>query len=253
MGLYLDNARAHPNRKKLVTTQLHIEGTWQNALAAAGLDTFDALMESEQGKCVSRHDRGQTYRITLGDGETIFLKRDTFTSLKDILMDFSALRRPQPACMIELAAIRRVRELGIAVPEPIAWAQRPVGIVPYRAVLVMRKLPGTALSELLKTDPPQEKRQAAMQAAGRSAGRLYRAGLSWPDIAPKHFFVDAGVIDSLAGILDLARMREARLAKCLYMPKQIGRFISKLRARGGSDADEQAFMEGFGAQVGTGS
>lgn len=226
--------------------ELHIEDEWLDALKAGGLDTFDALMTSERGRCFSMHDRGQTYRIELPDGRAVFLKRDTFTSLKDICEDTLHLRRSQPPCVVELAAIRHVARLGIPAPPPIAWGQRRRGPLAWRAVLVTGPLEGTPLSELLAAGMSDQAREAAMRAVGRTARKLYEAGLSWPDLAPKHFFLSQDGDTQPTGVLDLARMRPTRRALKRYLPKQVARFCGKLRLRGGADADERTFLDALG-------
>ena len=226
-----------------MSAELHIEDGWHGRLAAAELDTFDALMQSDRGLCRSWHDCRQTYQIKLVGSETIFLKRDTRSSLKDLSADLCRLRRPQPLCMVELAALRRVAELGVRVPEVIAYGQRRRAGLPWQAVLVMRRLPGVALHKFLRADPPAPARQAAMRAAGAVAGRLYGAGLSWPDLVPKHFFLEDDLAEGTTGVLDLARMRPTRLPRRTYIPRQVRRFCGALLADAGNEADQAAFLE----------
>ena len=87
------------------------------------------------------------------------------------------------------------------------------------------------------TEPAQ-----ALRSAGAAARKLYEAGLSWPDLLPKHLFL----ADGAAGVLDLARMRHTRRALKRFMPRQVGRFCAKLRACGADAGDVAAFLEGLG-------
>lgn len=219
--------------------ELHINEQWKDALASAGLDTFDALMGSSQGKCVSWHTRGQTYRIELPDGKVIFLKRDAYTSIKDIFTDLLYFCRPQPPCFREMWALKRVAELGIRAPEVIAWGQRRYGGLPWQGVIVMMELQGVPMYEFLSADPPTDHRRAVMRSAGAAASKLFRAGLTWPDIAPKHFIINGDAV----GILDLARMRKTRLPAKWFMPKQVRRFCNRLRSRGGNEDDIKTFLD----------
>lgn len=219
--------------------ELHIDENWKGALAAAGLATFDAMMSSSDGHCLSRHTRGQTYRIELADGEAIFLKRDTYTSVKDIFTDLAHFRRPQPPCLNEVRSLRLVAELGIAAPEVIAQGWRARAGVPWQAVMVMRELPGTAMHEFLRAEPPASHRCAVMRTAGAIAAKLFRAGLAWPDMAPKHFIIDGETV----GILDLARMRRTGMPLKLFMPRQVRRFCDRFRSRGGSEDDLRNFLD----------
>ena len=222
--------------------ELHIETEWDDALAAAGLDSFDAMLAFTSGRRMSSHDRGQTYRVELPDGRTIFLKRDIFTSPKDLYVDLKSLRLPQPPCIVETRALHRVGGLNIPCPRPIAWGQRRRRGLPWQAVLVMLPLAGRPLDEFIMADPPADDRAAAMRACGQTVARLYAAGLSWPDLAPKHLYLpEEG--EGLPGVLDLARMHPTRRPRWLYMPKEVGRFCRKLHSRGGTDADAQAFRQ----------
>ena len=219
--------------------EFHVSDEWKGLLAAAGLGSFDAMMHSTRGECFSRHTRGQTYRILLDDGQAVFLKRDCYTTVKDIAADLLCLRRPQPPCVVEARAIGLVAGLGIAVPEVIAWGQRRMAALPWQAALLTRELPGVPLHQFLKTGPPAERRREAISAAAAVIGRLFRAGLSWRDMQPKHFLLDGEAI----GVIDLARLRHSRLPARLYAPKQLRRFCDGLRACGGGDGDVKAFLE----------
>ncbi len=219
--------------------ELHIKDEWKGPLVAAGLDTFDAVMGSEQGKCASWHTRGQTYRIEMPGGEVVFLKRDTYTSAKDILTDMVNLRRPLAPCINEMHALRLVADLGIPVPEVIAWGRRGRASLPWQAAIIMTELPGAAMSEFLKTDHPSESRRIVMSAAGAVAAKLFRAGLCWPDMVPKHFIIDGDTV----GILDLARMRKTARPVERFMPKQVRRFSDRLNKRGGNADDLKNFLD----------
>jgi len=223
----------------MVPSRLHIEDEWRAALTEAGLGSFEAMMTSCRGRQVSWHTRGVTYRVELPDGRAVFLKRDVFTltMLKDAVGDVLRLARPEPPCIKEAAALRRVRQLGIAAPEPIAWGQRRRFGLPVQAVLVMTELPGVALPAALEGDLSARSRLAAVRAVGHLARKLYEAGLSWPDLAPKHFLI----ADGSAGVIDLARMYQARRRPRSYMPQQVQRFCVKLRACGASDEEAAAF------------
>ncbi len=222
-----------------MSIELYIKDEWKGPLAAAELDTFEAMMESPAGRCVSWHTRGQTYRIELPDGEVVFLKRDAYTSIKDIFTDLLHLRRPQPPCVNEVCALRLVAELGIAAPEVIAWGRRCRAGMPWQAAMVMRELPGAPMYEFLSADTPADRRRDVMRTAGEVAAKLYRAGLAWPDIAPKHFIVNGDAV----GILDLARMRRTRRPVKWFMPKQVRRFCDRLGNRGGSEDDIKTFLD----------
>ena len=227
-------------------SELHVSEQWQEPLAAAGLESFGAMMASTRGECFSRHTRGQTYRLVLGGGEAVFLKRDCYTTVKDISADLLCLRRPQPPCVVEARAIGLVSGLGIPAADVIAWGQRRKAGLPWHAVLLTRELAGVPLHQFLKADPPPQRRREAIAAAAKVAGRLFRARLSWRDMRPKHFLLDGESV----GVIDLARLRPSRLPGRLYVPKQLRRFCAALRECSGDEGDVKAFLEAVEREMG---
>ncbi len=203
------------------------------------MDTFDALMQRSDGLLRSIHDRGEVYRFDLPDGRRVYVKRDAFSSGKDVLFDLCRFTRPDPLCIVEAAALTKMAGLDIPAPTPVAWGQLRRFHLPHQAVLMMTELPGTQLHKLLEQNSPADELIAAMSACGRTARKLYQANLSWPDIVPKHFVLH----DGQAGVLDLARMKPTRRPLKSFMPKQIARFCKRLAENGGTQADEAAFME----------
>ena len=225
------------------TPQLHIEPEWRRPLAQAGLDSFDALMAFEGGQVVSWHTRGKAFRVALPDGQVVFLKRDAFTMHKHILADLAHFRRPQPMTFKERRGNRQVGEVGIATPRVIAWGQRRRFGLPTQAVIVSTRLPGRRLDHCLAADDAQPGRREVLTAVGSALARLYEAGLSWPDLVPKHVYVsdDGGV-----GVLDLARVRRCRNALVRCMPAQVRRFCHRLRQHGAAEADLDVLLQAMG-------
>lgn len=88
----------------------------------------------------------------------------------------------------ELALTERLRRRDLPVPEPLAAVQR--SLTPgYRAALVTRRIAGVSpLPRLLEggTRDPEE----LMAAAGRTVGRLHRAGAWHADLNPFNLLAD---------------------------------------------------------------
>jgi len=222
-----------------MAAQLHIADDWRDALAAAGLDLFEALMLCESDRCFSMHGRGQTYRIELPGGEAVFVKRNYSTSLKDVCTDLWSLRAPIAPCVSEARALKRMAELDIVAPRLIAWGQRPRLAWPGAAVVVMTELTGQPLDQFLHTDSDEDARRAALTAAGEVTAKIYRAKLSWPDLRPKHIILR----DGPAGVLDLARMRPARGLARWPLAKQVRRFCARLKDLGCTRGDIETFLD----------
>jgi len=219
----------------------HIEPSWQSPLAAADLGSLEGLMRTQLGKCVSDHGRGQVIRIELAGGQVVFVKRDTFSPamLKNALADLCHLKSPRDPATREVEAIRRVASLGVRTPLPLAWGHRKFGPFPLQSVLVTAELTGKHLHIMLKYGAPRDEVRSALSWSGRTAGAIYRAGLSWPDLMPKHFFIE----EESAGVLDLIRVHQAKGPVATYMPAQVGRFCDKARFFGTEEEDLAFFLE----------
>ncbi|MHC4982261.1 MAG: lipopolysaccharide kinase InaA family protein [Planctomycetota bacterium] len=218
--------------------ELHIRDDWRGRLAAAGLDSYSALMRTTAGECVSDHRRGQVWRIALPSGERLYLKRDSVAAFKEALADLLEGRRPRAFTVKERLGIERAAELGIRVPQPVAWGSRRRLFFPGRGVLVMTELAGRPLDDWLASNTDRSSRSEVLQRVGSQVGRLYGAGLSWPDLQPKHVYIDD---NASVGLLDLERLRPSgRWAR--RMREQVRRFTEALR--GGADEEEIRTFDG---------
>ena len=223
------------------SVQLHICEGWRDELARAGLDSFDALMHTTAGECMSHHRRGEVRRIELPGGEAVYLKRDLLTMLKQVLADLLSGRRPQPFTVKERLGIERASALGIRAAEPIAWGQRRRFRLPWQGVLVTGVLAGEPLHVWLASNKDRSERAGILREVGCRVARLYSARLSWPDLLPKHIFTDdRGSI----GLLDLERLRPTcRPLRC--MRKQVSGLVDDLRGLGVGDEELEAFESGL--------
>jgi hypothetical protein len=218
---------------------LWIQEAWRARLEEAGLHSMDVLLADpadwagriRECACFSCHVRGQTYRVTLADGQVMFIKRDSLTQARRIFTDLLAFRRPEPLSERERLAMASLTTLGVSTPPVIAHGQLRRQGLPWKGVLVTECLPGVPLDELLGASPSLRRRQA-MAAAGTLAGTIYAAGFSMPDFLPKHvLYTD----DGQAGILDVERMERCYVGLASLMDKQIERFCDKARQ---AQADE---------------
>jgi len=222
--------------------EFHVEERWRPLLERAGLAGLEALLGFEDGRIVGWHKRSQTYRLEL-DGRVVFLKRDTLTLRKQILLDLLRLRPTLPMTYKERQAMERAAGAGVRTAEILAWGQVRRWGLAHRGVLVTAELAGTPLDKLLGSAGP-DRRRDAMAAAGRTAAKLYAAGLSWPDLLPRHVHVIEG---GDAGLLDLERLRPAAGARLACdRRRQVERFIDECRACGAGEDDLAALTEGVG-------
>ncbi|NLZ60791.1 MAG: hypothetical protein GX901_09035 [Lentisphaerae bacterium] len=207
---------------------LSILPSWREALAEAGLDQLDALLSFAGGDCLSRHLRGKTSRVQLPSGAVVFIKQDHHTKWKTIGRYVLRLQKPQPNTEKERVRLLMASELGIVVPEIVAWGQRRRLGLPYQGVLVMLPIKGLDIPTYLRRETDAGKRQAAIQRAEDTLALLQKNQLDWcTDCKPEHFFVleNNGEI----GLIDLERLHRRRLPLSQkHKDMQLQRFRSLL-------------------------
>ena len=178
-----------------------VKPEWAERLKTSGLDSLEALLAFSGGDCLSLHKRGATFRAKLVDGTVVFIKRDHFTFVKEMLKDILKLRRPAQKTVKERKAFEIVREAGFNAPEVIAFGTSSRLGLPHQAAMVMLELPGTALDAYIKEGHGDS--QAMVAKAEATLAEMQSKGFDWPDHKPEHFLVqpDGGI-----ALVDLERL-----------------------------------------------
>ena len=199
---------------------------WAARLKASGLDSLEALMAFSDGDCKSVHKRGATFRTTLSDGSVVFIKRDHFTFMKEILKDLLRLRAPAQKTVKERRAFELVRAAGFTAPEVIAYGATGRFGLPHQAAMVMLDMQGTPLDAYIKAGHAPEDCRLMVSRAEETLRRLQEKGFDWPDHKPEHFLV---LHDGSIGLVDLERLvqRGSPLGKA-KSEAQLARFRSLL-------------------------
>ena len=157
--------------------------------------------------------RGGAYRVTLPGGVAAVVrpcKRGGVLAplLRDRYLGF----HPRP--LDELAVTVAARARGVPVPEVLAARVEGRGI--YRGTLITAELIGmTPLITALRGAVSREQRIRFAANAGRSVGRMHRAGLYHADLNLWNILVAADAPDTEAAIVDLDR---AWLATAMLPP-----------------------------------
>lgn len=177
---------------------------WAAPLQATGLDNLVSLLMHTEGTCLSMHSRGSTFRSTLNGGQTVYLKRDHYTMLKDIGGQLLRLERPRAKSVREAMVIERLRQAGFRVPVIIAsgWRSRLLGL-PTVAGIIMLPLPGVSLEDYLAQETDPEKRHQAIARCEAVLDEFQQRGVYWPDSKPEHFLLQP---DGTVGLIDLERV-----------------------------------------------
>lgn len=188
--------------------RLFISENWRQAMAEAGLDTYEALMSYSGGKAYSVKSHSVTRSCQLPDGRMIFIKQDTRTKYQQILRALIRLHIPQTTTEKEYTHLVNAEKLGFRVPEVVAYSMHEWWRRPRGGVLVEAALPGTPLDVYACDEKISlEKRRAAVDASREVLKRIQDAKLDWRrDCKPEHFFVQE---DGIA-LLDVERLYQRR-------------------------------------------
>ena len=182
-----------------------VKPEWAERLKASALDSLESLMSFKEGDCVSIHKRGATFRTRLADGTVVYIKRDHFTFLKEILKDVLRFRSPAQKTVKERRAFEAAKAAGFMVPEVIAYGCSSRFGLPHQAAMVMLELPGTNLDAYVKEG--HDDCQEMIAKAEKTLASLQANGFDWPDHKPEHFIVqpDGGI-----ALIDLERMNQGK-------------------------------------------
>ncbi len=180
----------------------------------------DALFDPEHwrgGAAVEGSARGRAtaWLITPRSGPAMVLRHYRRGGLPARLFRdcylWSGLARSRPAR--EFALLARLTGLGLPVPAPLAVRVARTGLC-YRGDILMGRMPGRPLSELLAAGPLPE---AVWQAVGAIIARFHDAGVFHADLNAHNILVDGEavyLIDFDRGALRRpGRWRAANLAR----------------------------------------
>jgi hypothetical protein len=206
---------------------LHIQPEWQVVLKQNRLDNYQALLSFTNDCCMSSHTRGATWRHTLSDGRTIFIKQDYFTKIAVACRYL--LRGKKPLCNMEKErrAFALAAQHGFAVPEVIAWGeQRRLGL-PHTGVMIMLPVDGIPVDRFAADPKNKDQAHAAIAKAEHTLARLQDCRLDWKtDCKPEHFFIRP---DGSIALIDLERLRQRKRPLTQdYRDRQLRRFRSLL-------------------------
>jgi tRNA A-37 threonylcarbamoyl transferase component Bud32 len=227
-------------------TDFFVHPDWNDALERAGLLDFGPWERGRGDPVLSRHKRGWVHSVRLADGRHVFAKFDALTQTRRIVSDLLRLRRPQPLTYRERTALNHLTAAGLRGPEVLAWAQRRRNfLIPNQAVLILGKLEGVSVMVFMRSSSDTASRQRTLQAVGREVGRLYRAGLQWPDLGVDHVFVTP---DLRVGFLDVDRLRPRSLGLTRLAARQMAVFVDELTRLNATRHELAALRDGL-AQV----
>jgi tRNA A-37 threonylcarbamoyl transferase component Bud32 len=235
-------AGPYQQRGELLVHRDHLD-----ALTAAGLDSFDALMIAP-GEAVL-HKKGlagwrQRVALSVGD-RRLYLKRYTkppwHEQARQRLRGFGATAE------VEWHWLRELPGLGLPGPQPVAYGCRRRAGLERQSLLLTDAVPGTSLERWVpdQLDGPLADRAFKTSLAADLAGlvaRLHASRLVHRDLYLSHVFIDEDA-DGAARLclIDLQRVIRPRLRWRRWMIKDLAALDYSTPAAAASSADRLRF------------
>lgn len=201
-----------------MSIHFEIEPPYLEALRAAGLDSFDALMAARGGDATSAHAERETVPLDVPIGGTIqrcFLKRVFRVPFKHAVVPWLRGRRARSQPLHEWHMLGALHAAGIGAMQRIAVGEQRSTGRPIAACLLVASVPARETLDhwldpaiLRGANLPPRQRARLLAAVGALTGRLIRRGFSWPDFQPKHVFAEwrSDAMDWSLWLIDVERM-----------------------------------------------
>ncbi|HWL94823.1 MAG TPA: lipopolysaccharide kinase InaA family protein [Phycisphaerae bacterium] len=179
-------------------TRLEIEPAFEDALEAAGLDSFEKYMQIRGGSPTSRHRHRETIPVSIPLGSSsgrFFLKRvfrvPPSHAIRPLLRGRPGYAQPA----VEWEACGAMKAQGLPVMRRAAFGERRIAGIPTTAFLLVEEsslehtveqwlVPGFERPRGLASD----EREALLFEIGDLVRRIADAGFIWPDLHAKHIF-----------------------------------------------------------------
>lgn len=211
-----------------MSIHFEMEPPYAEALRAAGLDSFDALMAARGGLAVSAHAERETIPLDIqldGTMQRCFLKRVFRVPIKHVVAPLLRGRRARSQPLHEWNMLGALRAAGIGAMQRIAVGEHRIAGQPVAACLLVASVPSdNTFKHWMETEDARSgsigarQRARLLGAVGTLMGRLSSNGFIWPDCQAKHLFAERqpnGPGWSL-WLIDVERMeRDADRAQCI--------------------------------------
>jgi hypothetical protein len=164
----------------------HVDPRDRPALAAAGLDCFDAFMSGDFGGRVSR-GRDKEVRLLNLPRYGAYLKRSAREPLARHATSVLRGARPRSMALREVTLIHHLHRAEIPVARPIAWGERRYLGVPGESFILSEAVPGQSLHVVLASAGEGEL-HSVLESFGTLLGRLHAGGF-FHIVRPKDIIV----------------------------------------------------------------
>jgi len=192
--------------------RLIVNRAYADVLSAAGLVTFQAMMNGDFGKKRPRNGRHRnTVRFELEQGgsrQAFYIKRHRRAPLKEYWTNWIRLRRPIVSADNEWIAMIRFHQLGVPTMVPVAFGKSG-----HESFVITRALEGydklshwIANQHQASAGPDRGRIRRVIESVARLARTMHGAGMHHQDFYLGHLLLSPEV-DGEVHIIDLHRVR----------------------------------------------
>jgi len=202
------------------------------------------------------HLGGTTYRELAGRrtsrvkllGGSFFLKRHWGVGWGEIAKSLLSLRLPVLSARNEFEAARALAAVGVAVPEPVAYAVRGVNPARLDSFVLSESIePSVSLEDLAhrwhKEPPTPLQRRRLVISVANMVRRMHHAGVNHRDLYICHFLLREPE-DQLA-LIDLHRAQVRASVPARWLIKDIGALLFSVMEAPIRDRDLLIFMRAY--------
>jgi len=208
--------------------------------------SFDQMM-ALRGECF-RHQKGRlTQRIQL-DGKIYFIKQHHGVGYREIIKNLLQLRWPVISARQEWKAIQKLKGLGVAVPEVLAYGERGINPATRQSFILMEELaPAVSLEELSRSFQQQAPsfawKASLIERVAEMARILHQNGINHRDFYLCHFLLKQP--EAVLYLIDLHRAQIRRLTGKRAIIKDLSGLYFSSKESGLSQRDYFRFMKAY--------
>jgi tRNA A-37 threonylcarbamoyl transferase component Bud32 len=227
--------------------ELQVHQDHLEALHAAGLDSFDALMRAP-GEAVL-HKKGLAgwrQRVVLHvGGRNLYLKRYRKPPLREQLG--LRLRGFGATAQVEWHWLRQLPELGLPGPQAVAYGCRCRAGLERQSLLLTGEVPGKSLEQWVPGELDRRLADRAFRArlgadVAKLVARLHASRLVHRDLYLSHVYIDEDADGSVRlALIDLQRVMRPKLRWRRWMIKDLAALAYSTPPAAASSADRLRF------------
>lgn len=240
-----------------------IDERFGDAMRAAGLDDFTAVMDTNDGDCMRALRDRENWRLRL-DGRTAYLKKHHVRTLSTRLRAKLRLPAGETAARTEAENVQRLARDGIDSMTLIAFGERLDGDGLLQSFLISEDLRGyVQLDHFVAARFPQRELHRTMRRNSNDARdlknliervadvarRFHQAGYNHRDLYCCHFFIrearEAERADFEVRLIDLQRVQRRRILRGRWIVKDLAQLAYSAPRDRVKCTHKMAFMRSY--------